>query len=156
MPHINEAQRREIQRLLALDAVELDRNMALSVDSETRKRVEANVKRLMYEQERKIIEDDVMNLWGAEFFNLVREQLVSHFRAKVATFHDIIHKAVCIDFGYCDRRRKSDLGLEEYALVLAVADALATAKTGIPLPITTVSVYLVKRQILDKWCCCAE
>ena len=67
-----------------------------------------------------------------------------------------IQEAVCFPLDYCARRRAGTFEREGLQLAIAVADALVTIATQIPLPVTSVSVYLVKTQLLDRMCECGS
>lgn len=95
-------------------------------------------------------------LFGLEYMRRLRAALIRRFEGELYRHQSAIYKAVCVDFRYCDRRRKAEFESEGYSVALGVADALLTAGTGIPLPVTTVSVYLVKKMLLDRWCGCGQ
>jgi hypothetical protein len=70
----------------------------------------------------------------------------------IARYREQIHDALCKRWEYCKKRKA--LATEGFQLSVGVADALLTIATGIPLPVTALSVYLVKRGLLDQICGC--
>ena len=62
---------------------------------------------------------------------------------------------VCNKFEYCKKRNNGDFENETGILVIAVADALLTVTTNIPL-IASGSAYIIKNHLLDKWCNCGK
>jgi hypothetical protein len=59
-------------------------------------------------------------------------------------------KLLCQDLRYCERSKSEGL-----ALAISIADSLVML-TVIPVPVTAISVYLVRRGILDRVCKCAK
>ncbi|MFY9622415.1 MAG: hypothetical protein WAM70_16540 [Pyrinomonadaceae bacterium] len=74
--------------------------------------------------------------------------------ARVMRYSDPIRQRLCIEWDYCEKR--SAFRGEGFQLTLAVADALLAFVTLIPIPVTSLSVYLVRRGVLDKICQCQE
>jgi hypothetical protein len=95
-------------------------------------------------------------LWGGLSAMEIKNYLVSVAAQRITRHRDQIYKVVCKDFGYCKRRREKKFESEGVTLAIGVADALLTAITSFPLPVASVSVYLVKNKILDQWCGCKE
>lgn len=60
---------------------------------------------------------------------------------------------LCVEFRYCEKREI--LSHDGVSLAAAVADSLL-ALGGIPVPVTSFSVYMVKYQILDRLCKCTR
>jgi hypothetical protein len=58
---------------------------------------------------------------------------------------------LCIRLKYCENKN-----MEGVSLASAVADGLISWGTGFPIPISLLSVYIIKRGILDRWCECVE
>jgi hypothetical protein len=73
---------------------------------------------------------------------------------RVMSFSDPIRQALCVQWGYCEKRTK--FGGETFQLCLAVADGLLGFATQIPVPMTALSVYLVRRGLLDIICKCSK
>ena len=67
-------------------------------------------------------------------------------------FADGLERSICDEMDYCEK--KKILAKEGPVLAITVADALLSASIQIPLPITAVSVYLVKAGVLDRLCEC--
>ena len=80
-----------------------------------------------------------------ETFRAAAERHIDKYREQ-------IHDALCKRWEYCKKRKA--LATEGFQLSVGVADALLTLATGIPLPVTALSVYLVKRGVLDQICGC--
>ena len=74
--------------------------------------------------------------------------------ARVMRYSDPIRQTLCIEWDYCEKRLA--FSGEGFQLTLAVADALLALVTLIPIPVTSLSVYLVRRGVLDKICRCQE
>ena len=64
------------------------------------------------------------------------------------------HKVICEDLKYCEKRE--NLKDEGATLAIAVADGLLMAAIALPVPLTAISVYLVKKGILDNICDCEK
>ena len=73
---------------------------------------------------------------------------------RVMSYSDPIRQTLCVQWGYCGRR--DAFRGEGFQLCLAVADGLLAAVTQIPMPITVLSVYLVRRGLLDTICQCSK
>jgi hypothetical protein len=95
-------------------------------------------------------------LWGGRSAMEIKNRLVFAVNGILEKYREQIHQAICKDFAYCKRRREKQFETEGVLLCIGVADALLTAITSFPLPVTSVSVYLVKNKILDKWCGCDQ
>lgn len=151
---ISDAQREEIKHLWNVTDEALDIHLdATSVFSGRYSDIEEEVRREM-QREGKGIPRGAAGLFGIEFAKRLRRKHVAEFERLVARYAKEIEEAVCVKFAYCDKRRKGDFETEGWTVATGVADALLTHATGFPLPVTTVSVYLVKRRVLDLWCEC--
>lgn len=84
----------------------------------------------------------------------MREAIEKAAEQRVMSFAEKIREIVCLQWGYCGRR--DAFRGEGFQLCLAVADALLGAVTHIPVPMTVLSVYLVRRGLLDKICRCPQ
>ena len=74
--------------------------------------------------------------------------------ASVMRYSDPIRQRLCVEWNYCEKRLA--FRGEGFQLALSVADALLALVTLIPIPVTSLSVYLVRRGLLDKICRCKE
>ncbi|HEX8131058.1 MAG TPA: hypothetical protein VF527_18295 [Pyrinomonadaceae bacterium] len=106
--------------------------------------------------EGKALHDFGRNLYGAEAARRYKDRVLSWIVGELDQYHDQIHSIVCTKSDYCNKRKQKKFEEEGYVIAIAVADALMTVVTGLPVPITLISVYIVKRGILDKWCKCSE
>ena len=91
---------------------------------------------------------------GPEHEPGMREAIETAAKAKIAGIRTVVEDALCKNWNYCAKRKQ--LGSEGFQLALAVADGLLGVVTKIPVPITALSVYLVKRKLLDNLCHCDQ
>ena len=84
----------------------------------------------------------------------MRKAIDSAAERRVKVLSDSIHKTLCVQWRYCERR--AAFSGEGIQLCLAVADGLLSAVTQIPIPVTALSVYLVRRGLLDAICQCSK
>lgn len=119
---------------------------------------------------KKSVNDQITELWGLDIDQLEshfansleqkyadndsesdEEQPLSDQRKSLAERVHLLQKditeAVCIK--YCEKR--NDEGLQ---VAVTIADALVSLYVEWPLPISYISVFLVKKGLLDKWCKC--
>jgi hypothetical protein len=93
----------------------------------------------------------VANLWGGEFARRSLDRMMwevpVYLSELIETYKGHIHDALCVTFRYCQRRDDPEFS-DRVTLATAVGVALFPAWTGIPIPITTISVYLVKYDVL--------
>ncbi len=87
--------------------------------------------------------------WGESYGLAVRDALLRWTASQVRRFKKEIYELVCVDLAYCQKRDSDGLDL-----AVAVADSLVSIASQMPLPVTAVSVYLIKKRVLDKWCDC--
>lgn len=73
---------------------------------------------------------------------------------ELSSYAEMVRVQICDSWSYCKKRQA--LQAEGFQLAVTVADALLSMGVGLPLPVTAISVYLVKRQLLDKLCGCLE
>ena len=92
--------------------------------------------------------------WGGEHANLWMRMLLDRSERVLEQWKDQIYDAVCVKFQYCKRRKDGAFQKEGLLLAIAVADSLLSASLMLPIPLTSVAVYIVKHHILDKWCRC--
>ena len=154
MNALNQAQRERIHQIVSNE----DFEWAIINDmfsAEERKSVETAV---LEDLRREGIGVDyrhgVAGRYGAETALRVKRYFLSLVNEKLAKYQTQIHKAICKDFSYCRKRRTKEFEEEGLLLSVAVADALITFATSLPLPVTSIAVYLVKNKILDRWCDC--
>jgi hypothetical protein len=86
----------------------------------------------------------------------VERERVGAYRAPAATnlaerIAKRFKKVLCHDLRYCERSKSEGL-----ALAISVADSLVMVGTMLPVPVTAISVYLVRRGILDRVCKCGK
>lgn len=93
-------------------------------------------------------------IWGGRVAMDIKSYLAATAKKRIEKYRAQICAAVCVQFQYCKRRREKQFETEGVMLALAVADSILTALTSFPLPVTSVSVYLVKTRLLDQWCQC--
>lgn len=75
----------------------------------------------------------------------------SSLRVALEQGREEIRRIVCDEWKYCKKRQETSEGKD---LAVAVGDCLAAAASQIPLPIASLSVFLVRNKILDKLCDC--
>jgi hypothetical protein len=116
--------------------------------------IEAGIRTAM-QSEGKVLDErpGVANLWGGEFADRVREALKVELAGRMTAMKATIVTAACPNF--CKLKRDGTLDSEGWTVAIAIADALASVATGIPLPLTTISVYIVKSRMLNVWCDCS-
>jgi hypothetical protein len=95
------------------------------------------------------------SIWGGKeaviYFNLLRQRV----EEMILDEKDLWVNTICINFNYCEKRKKGDFQNEEYSLAVSLADVLISLQTAFPLPLASVAVYLLKKGILDEWCKCS-
>lgn len=106
------------------------------------------------EREGKTLHPHVANRWGGEFAIRLKQYLSGSILDYLSAFEGTVTNAICTKFDYCKRRKDGTLESEEITIGIAVADALLSAATSFPIPVTMVSAYIVKKGILDRWCKC--
>lgn len=89
---------------------------------------------------------------GKELAKWVHEAIVLYLNERVA----VLRKTVCEDLGYCNLIRNGVFESDGWATALAISDSLAMYLTGLPVPVVVLSVYVVKRRMLDRICKCEE
>lgn len=152
---VNDAQRRQIERYW--NDNNLEDRLARSVPRDVRQELfREAIDQMAVEGKYLHADPGVRNLYGTEAAARAKAMSLGWINQKLLEHRDLIHHAACVEFEYCEKRRRGDLEKEGYTLSLAVADALLTFATGFPLPVTLISVYLVKNHILDDWCDCPE
>jgi hypothetical protein len=65
---------------------------------------------------------------------------------------DPLSRKVCEEWRYCENRE--NLTSDGMHLAIAIADTLIVMH--LPFPVAAASVYVVKKQLLDRWCKCGE
>jgi hypothetical protein len=93
-------------------------------------------------------------IWGGRVAMDIKRYLADTAKKRLEQYRAQICGAVCVQFQYCKRRREKQFETEGVMLALAVADSILAVLTPFPLPVTSVSVYLVKTRLLDQWCQC--
>jgi len=66
----------------------------------------------------------------------------------------LMHDLTCVEWKYCER--KEFLKSESFQLSVAISDGLLSLSTGLPIPLTAISVFLVKKGLLEKLCDCTS
>lgn len=66
----------------------------------------------------------------------------------------LMHDLACIEWKYCEK--KEFLKSEGFQLSVAIADGLLSLSTGLPIPLTAMSVFFVKKGLLEKLCDCTN
>lgn len=150
---LTKKQQEEVRRLWSLDPIELDSRFD-NLAFKDRSAVEFEVKHEMRE-EGKIIVDHAANLYGGEYLARLSGRLQERVEIRLSAYRSAITDVVCIKTAYCARRLKGDFEKEGWQLATMVADALL-ALHGLPFPVTTISVFLIKKGILDQWCGCGK
>jgi hypothetical protein len=105
------------------------------------------------ETEGKHLEPGGGNFYGGEaaqrIMEMAHDWLSSEFDRYAADVQQM-----CRKLDYCSKRRAKVFEDEGWTVAIAVGDALLQIITHIPVPIAVLSVYIVKRGILDKICKC--
>jgi hypothetical protein len=94
------------------------------------------------------------SIWGGRAAKETLKNYKMAVESKIANFQNQITELVCIKFDYCAKRKRGDFESEEVQLAIAIAELLLTLAAITPVPITMLSVYLVKNGVLDRWCKC--
>jgi hypothetical protein len=148
-------QQSEIEQFWACDTKQLLDHMSYHAPVEYKREVHQQVLGYMALEGKTLNPDPlVANYYGGELAMRVREILTDWASATVAESRAKVHRAVCVQFRYCARRKAKEFEAEGLTLAIAIADALLLAAVPMVLPVTAVSVYLLKSGILDKWCDC--
>ncbi|BAY64327.1 hypothetical protein NIES22_44230 [Calothrix brevissima NIES-22] len=71
---------------------------------------------------------------------------------KVKNTIRLMHDLACVEWKYCEK--KEFLKSEGFQLSVAIADGLLSLSTGLPIPLTAMSVFFVKKGLLEKLCSC--
>jgi hypothetical protein len=66
----------------------------------------------------------------------------------------LMHDLACVEWKYCEK--KDLLKSEGFQLSVAIADGLLSLSTGLPIPLTAMSVFFVKKGLLEKLCDCTN
>jgi hypothetical protein len=66
----------------------------------------------------------------------------------------LMHDLACVEWKYCEK--KDLLKSEGFQLSVAIADGLLSLSTGLPIPLTAISVFFVKKGLLEKLCNCTN
>lgn len=158
MTHLSEEDRTQIEELFGLDSSSLDWKLTKILNRETRENIESVIREAMAKDGKDLPGpfDRYESRYGGEFAIRVRDSLMSIVAAEVNSLHDSLYETVCVGWNYCAKRKEKKFQTEEVTLSIAIADILLSAATQIPLPVTLISVYLVKRGVLDKWCKCGQ
>lgn len=107
------------------------------------------------EGEGKTLRRGAANRFGGEHALRVAVMIESWVRAQLERF-DSAMQELCVRVDYCAKRRSKTFEEDGYAVAIAVGDGLLQIFTQLPLPIVILSVYIIKRGILDEICRCGR
>ncbi len=145
---LNQGQTEEIRKYLSLEVVTLEQVLHDSIPNNVKENI----------AERLGVSPDGgqgrehEEMWGVDDYTKLKQELTKYVNGLLTECKDVVYQRICVDISYCDRRKKGRL--EQTDVAIAVADALITASTGLPFPVTLVSAYLIKSRLLDQWCNC--
>lgn len=101
----------------------------------------------------------VANLYGAEFGRMLHEKLldlsIGLANQVIWKNEDRLRKVICVDFQYCKRRNQPSFA-DASTLAAAIGDSILASWTQVPLPVPSISVYLVKYNVLERLCECPK
>ncbi len=97
----------------------------------------------------------VQNYNYGELLNVLNIYREIELRDALSAHFNQIKEIVCVDFKYCERRSSGQLESEGVMLAVSIAELLGSKLSGTTIPIVALSVYLVKKRVLDRWCGCA-
>lgn len=102
---------------------------------------------------------DVHGLYGGEwaqlFYELMLNKLDRQILAAAAMIEPVVKNAICTSYDYCGRRKRQEFQSEGWNISVAICEAFVAAKLAFPFPFVALSVYLVKKGFLDRWCECS-
>lgn len=93
---------------------------------------------------------------GASSNRYVPPSINDFFDRLLLSCKETLHDVVCRQFRYCHKRHEGHLECDGVNLSIAIADGLIMAATKLPIPPTYLSVYVVKQQMLNRFCECQE
>lgn len=151
MAKLNMRERARIQRLWASDQALTSATWAslpADVSNEFNREVVAAMA-----AEGKQLEIEGGNFYGGEAAQRVMEMVHGWIASELQRYADAIQR-LCKDLDYCAKRRAKVFEDEGWAVAIAVGDALLQIVTHVPIPMAVLSVYIIKRGILDTICKC--
>lgn len=160
--NLSEAEKLEITKQLSADIPELLDGMTNYVSSNTKSSIRkaaiwyvALLRNIDYDKMESYLgnsrEDSIYGgEYATEYLKLLRQEIESLIISEI----ELLKFAICEKYRYCEKRKSGVFQNEDYSLAFGVADALMTHLTSFPLPIASVSAYLVKKGLLDGWCKC--
>jgi hypothetical protein len=146
--------RRQEQALRALwNADDLEWKVFADAPAEVKRDIEQTVLDQL-EAEGKHIHPGAGNLFGAERARRELQLFAGWVYQQLSESKQVV-QTVCRDVKYCERRQAKTFESEGVTVSIAVADALVSSAIGVPIPIIQLTVYIIKRGILDQICECS-
>ena len=75
-------------------------------------------------------------------------------RSLIKEYSNQIQGVICVEFKYCEKRNRQEYREAGYKLATEIAERLQGAGLGISLPMTWLSVYLLRTAMLNRVCKC--
>ncbi len=86
------------------------------------------------------------------------DEVFKEIHESVTTFiyqnKEEIKQKICVDLMYCNKEADGEFEKEGWRVAIAIIDSLIVSATQAPIPIATLGVYIVKKQLLQKLCEC--
>jgi hypothetical protein len=102
-------------------------------------------------------EPGVANLFGGEWGRRSRERFfdyaVSELREQIRPLESQLRETICVNFEYCKKREQPRFA-DGWTLAAGIADSMLAWWTQFPVPVTSISVYLVKYRVVEQLCDC--
>ncbi len=88
---------------------------------------------------------------------LFSRALNDFIKKAVETNKEILHRRVCVDFDYCNRKAKYDDKNQNIVLYSLIADVICGILTTFPVvSAATLTTLLIKTKVFDKLCACDQ
>jgi hypothetical protein len=166
MKSISVEQKSDIKRLINMESSDFNHEIIkLIIDNETIARIEKQIF-ADYRNNGRIVNIDPdqvkskniheAGIWDGRSAYDIHIALLNMVYSKIYDYKDQITEIICNDFEYCKKKKNKYFQTEKFTLGISIADSLIMAKTLIPIPIIALSAYLVKENIIDKWCNCEK
>lgn len=93
--------------------------------------------------------------WSKSLLSRMRASISAETLRRLNESRDLLHQKICVEFRYCERRKEGAFEGDEATIAIGVAESLISAAADLGgVPVASLSVYLIKRRILDEFCDC--
>jgi len=150
---LNQRERERVKRLWYNEDA-LGQALWASLPADLSREFDAYVVETMAEEGKHVVPEGG-NFYGGEAARRVMEMVHGWLSNEFDRYADALRE-ICEQVDYCAKRRAKVFEAEGWAVAIAVGDALLQIVTHIPVPIAVLTVYAVKRGILDNICQCNE